>query len=99
MAPIFLTLGEVIEIHKDQIDNYGGKPGIRDLGLLKSALAMPAAGLHDRYLHNDLFEMATAYLYHIVQNHPFWIEFLMLLLTQTLKPASCMLRRILLCHP
>ena len=33
--PVFLTLGEVIEIHRDQIDKYGGDPGIRDLGLLQ----------------------------------------------------------------
>jgi death-on-curing protein len=71
VTPIFLTLGEILEIHKDQIKRYGGKPGIRDMGLLQSALAMPAAGLHDRYLHNDLLEMAAAYLFHIIQNHPF----------------------------
>jgi death-on-curing protein len=71
MTPHFLTLGEVLDIHKNQIELYGGEQGIRDIGLLKSALAMPAAGLHDRYLHNDLFEMAVAYLLHIIQNHPF----------------------------
>jgi death-on-curing protein len=69
--PVFLTLGEVIEIHRDQIERYGGDPGIRDLGLLQSAIAMPAAGFGDRYLHTDLYEMAAAYLFHIIQNHPF----------------------------
>jgi len=69
--PVFLTLGEVIEIHRDQIERYGGDPGIRDLGLLQSALAIPAAGFGGRYLHTDLFEMAAAYLFHITQNHPF----------------------------
>jgi death-on-curing protein len=69
--PVFLTLGEVIEIHRDQIDKYGGDPGIRDLGLLQSAMAMPAAGFGGRYLHTDLYEMAAAYLFHIIQNHPF----------------------------
>ena len=34
--PVFLTLGEVIEIHRDQIERYGGDPGIRDLGVLQS---------------------------------------------------------------
>ena len=68
--PIFLSLGEVLEIHRDQVERYGGDPGIRDLGLLQSALAMPAAGFGGRYLHTDLFEMA-AYLFHITQNHPF----------------------------
>ena len=69
--PVFLTLGEVIEIHGDQIERYGGDPGIRDLSLLQSAIAAPAAGFGGRYLHTDLFEMAAAYLSHITQNHPF----------------------------
>jgi len=71
MTPDFLSLAEVLEIHRDQIERYGGKAGIRDLGLLQSALAMPAAGFGGRYLHGDLFEMAAAYLFHIVRNHPF----------------------------
>lgn len=71
MSPIFLRLDEVIEIHRDQIQRYGGSLGIRDLNLLKSALAQPSAGFGDQYLHRDIFEMAAAYLFHIVQNHPF----------------------------
>ena len=71
MARVFLSLAEVLEIHRDQIERYGGHTGLRDLGLLQSALAMPAAGFGGRYLHSDLSEMAAAYLFHIVQNHPF----------------------------
>lgn len=71
MTPVFLSLAEVLEIHRDQIERYGGHAGLRDLGLLQSALAMPAAALGGRYLHGDLVEMAAAYLFHIVQNHPF----------------------------
>ena len=71
MNPQFLSIGEVLEIHRDQISRYGGDSGIRDLGLLQSALAMPAAGFGGRYLHGDLYEMAAAYLFHIIQNHPF----------------------------
>lgn len=71
MSPIFLGLDEVLEIHRDQITLYGGSDGIRDMGLLQSALAMPQAGVQDQYLHSDLFEMAGAYLFHIVKNHPF----------------------------
>jgi len=66
-----LELGEVVQIHRDQIDRYGGAQGIRDLGLLQSALAMPAAGAGDNYFHEDLFAMAAAYLFHIIRNHPF----------------------------
>ena len=70
-SPLFLSVEDVIEIHADQIQRYGGSLGIRDLELLHSALGMPEAGVGDQYLHAGLFEMATAYLYHIVQNHPF----------------------------
>jgi len=62
---------EAREIHADQIERYGGSPGIRDITLLQSAIAMPAAGFGEQYLHADLFEMAAAYLFHIVKNHPF----------------------------
>ena len=69
--PLFLDLGEIIEIHRDQTEKYGGHSGIRDIGLLKSAAAMPAAGFGEDYLHTDIFEMAAAYLFHIIRNHPF----------------------------
>jgi len=69
--PEFVNLQDVFEIHKDQIARYGGSPGIRDIGLLESALAMPQAGMRGQYFHADLFEMAAAYLYHLVMNHPF----------------------------
>lgn len=68
---IFLTLDDVLESHQNQIDTYGGSHGIRDLGLLESAIAQPEASYGGQYLHVDLFEMAAAYLYHLVMNHPF----------------------------
>jgi len=67
----FLTLDEVVAIHRDQIERYGGSFGVRDWGLLKSAVAMPAATFGGQYLQGDLSEMAAAYLFHIVQNHAF----------------------------
>ncbi len=69
--PLFLSLEEVIEIHNDQIQQYGGQSGIRDIELLKSAMAMPVAGVGGEYFHVDIYEMAAAYLFHIVRNHPF----------------------------
>jgi death-on-curing protein len=69
--PVFLDLAEVIEIHDDQIKRYGGRPGVFNLELLKSAVSMPPAGFGGEYLHKDIFEMAAAYLFHIVRNHPF----------------------------
>lgn len=71
MPPLFLTLAEVVEIHRDQIARYGGRPGIRDVVLLESAVSMPQAAMGGEYLHDDVFEMAAAYLFHIVKNHPF----------------------------
>ena len=71
MAPVFLSLDEVIEIHREMIERFGGSAGVRDMGLLESAVAMAEAGFGDQYLHSDLFEMAAAYLFHIVRNHPF----------------------------
>lgn len=71
MEPVFLTLDEVVAIHRDQIERYGGALGVRGWGLLQSAIAMPAATFGGQYLHSDLLEMAAAYMFHIVQNHPF----------------------------
>ena len=68
--PTFLTLAEVIEVHADQIRRYGGQAGIRDLGLLESALAQPEGTFGGEWLHPDSFEMAAAYAYHLCQNHP-----------------------------
>jgi death-on-curing protein len=54
------------------IEVYGGSEGLRDEGLLGSAIAQPQTSFSHNYLYADLFEMAAAYLYHIVQNHPFY---------------------------
>lgn len=67
----FLSAEDVLTLHADQVDLYGGEHGVRDMGLLDSAVAQPQASFGGQYLHNDLFEMAAAYLYHLVQNHPF----------------------------
>lgn len=67
----FLGLQEVLEIHRDQLSRYGGTAGIRDLNLLKSALGMPGATFNGEFLHTDVHEMAAAYLFRLVRNHPF----------------------------
>jgi death-on-curing protein len=69
--PVFLALDEVLALHADQIRRYGGRTGIRDLELLESALGMPEASYGGAYLHPSVVEMAAAYLFHIVRNHPF----------------------------
>jgi len=69
--PAFLTLAEVIGIHADQVRNYGGGEGVRDIELLSSAVAMPYVSFSEKFLHADIFEMAAAYTFHISQNQPF----------------------------
>ena len=71
MAPQFLRLADVVLVHADQIERYGGAAGIRDLGLLQSAIAMPRASFAGEWLHRDLYEMAAAYGFHGCHNHPF----------------------------
>lgn len=71
MGPSFLTLDEVLEIHENQLELYGGRPGILSLPLLESALAQPQATFGGQFLLPDVFEMAATYLFHLVQNHPF----------------------------
>jgi death-on-curing protein len=71
MRPLFLDLDRTLRIHRSLIETYGGTLGVRDIGLLHSAIAMPQASFGGEFLHRDLFEMAAAYLYHITQNHPF----------------------------
>ena len=71
MNPTFLGLDEVLAIHASRIERYGGSLGVRDLGLLQSALAMPEQSFGNQWLHPTLHEMAAAYLFHICKNHPF----------------------------
>lgn len=69
--PEFLSVNDVLLIHEEQIDTYGGIRGIRDTGLLESAIMTPQASFGGEYLHNGLFEMAAAYAFHIAENQPF----------------------------
>jgi death-on-curing protein len=71
MEPVFLTLDDVLEIHEEQIERYGGSHGIRDTGARKSAVATPQATFGGGYLHGSVCMMAAAYLFHITRNHPF----------------------------
>lgn len=67
----FLGLDEVLALHREQIELYGGAIGVRDLGLLESAVASPEAFFGGSYLHGTLAEMASAYAFHLAQNHAF----------------------------
>lgn len=71
MNPQFLGVEDVLAIHERELERFGGHSGVRDPGLLDSALAQPMAGFGGEFLHEDLHAMAAAYLFHIVKNHPF----------------------------
>lgn len=71
IEPEFLTVEDVLLIHDEQLEAYGGIHGIRDEGLLESAVMMPQASFGGELLHHGLFEMAAAYAFHIAENQPF----------------------------
>lgn len=62
---------DVLVIHQRQIERFGGLDGIRDEGLLDSALAQPQATFFGELLHPTIHQQAAAYLYHLAKNHPF----------------------------
>jgi death-on-curing protein len=72
LNPKFLTLEQVLDLHNQLIDKFGGSHGIKDEGLLISPLAQPESYFENNYLHKDIFEMAAAYLFHLVKNHAFY---------------------------
>lgn len=71
MEPPFLTFEQVLYIHQEQLKAHGGRDGVRDLGILESALAVPKASFSGAYLHSYPFGMAAAYAFHIAENQPF----------------------------
>lgn len=71
LNPKFVDIEQAIAIHKFLIEKYGGSLGLRDKGLLESALAQPQASFFGESLHPTIAEQAAAYLYHICKNHPF----------------------------
>ncbi len=63
---LFLTVEEVLAIHERLLSEFGGPPGVRDLGLLESALFRPRTGYYE-----DIAEMAAALFESLLMNHPF----------------------------
>ena len=66
-----LSLTEVIELHRLVLDQTGGSPGIRDLGMLQSALAQPQMTFGGEELYPTFEEKAAALCFSLVSNHPF----------------------------
>lgn len=71
-APVrALTLDEVLSIHEASLERFGGLPGLRDEGLLRSALAQPFQTFGESELYPTPAEKAARYAYGIARNHPF----------------------------
>jgi death-on-curing protein len=67
--PVWLDTDIVLDIHAEQLAIFGGGDGVRDLGLLESALARPLNKF--AYGETDLAALAAAYAFGIARNHPF----------------------------
>ena len=71
MVVHFIPKDIVLTIHADLLQRYGGEPGLRDIGLLDSALAQPKMTFGGKYVHKTLFDKTAAYGFHVCKNHPF----------------------------
>lgn len=67
----YLTLIEVLELHRKILEQSGGAAGIRDIGLLESAIAQPRMTFGGEDLYPSLLEKAAALGFSIIINHPF----------------------------
>lgn len=67
----YLTLSEVLELYRRLMDATGGQAGIRDLGLLESAIAQPRASFEGREFYSSLNQKAAALGHALIANHPF----------------------------
>jgi death on curing protein len=67
----YVTLPEVVELHRRLLQATGGAPGIRDLGALEAAVAQPKGVFDSADLYSTLVEKAAALCFSLIQNHPF----------------------------
>lgn len=67
----FLTKDFILQTHSKLILLFGGTDGVRDHGLLDSALAQPSASFAGQLLHQTVWDAAAAYGFHLAKNHPF----------------------------
>lgn len=67
----YLTPQQVLYIHDQMIKRFGGSMGVRDVGLLESAVARPLASFDGKDLYPDIFYKSAALLQSLLKNHPF----------------------------
>jgi death on curing protein len=68
---VFLTWEEVMSLHRQQLEEFGGQDGFIDRRIVESALAQPKQTMFGEYLHDDIAHMAAAYLYHLATTQGF----------------------------
>lgn len=68
---IYLTLEQILIIHQDQIERYGGTHGLRDLALLESAIFRPQSSFSSKELYKTIFDKTAALMHSLILNHPF----------------------------
>jgi len=67
----YITPQQVLAIHDQMIKRFGGSAGVRDLGLVESAVARPQATFDGQDLYESIFDKAAALLQSLLKNHPF----------------------------
>ncbi|MDQ3816661.1 MAG: type II toxin-antitoxin system death-on-curing family toxin [Acidobacteriota bacterium] len=67
----YITLKEILELHRRIIEQSGGLAGIRDVGMLESALAQPLMTFGGEELYPTIIEKASALGFSLIKNHPF----------------------------
>jgi death on curing protein len=67
----YLSLKEVLELHRLLLEQAGGLAGVRDLGLLESAVAQPLMSFGEQELYPTIVEKAAALGFSLIKNHPF----------------------------
>lgn len=68
---VYLTFDVVLAIHDDMIERYGGSHGIRDIGIIQSALARPQASFAGEDLYPTVLDKAAALFHSLIFNHAF----------------------------
>ncbi|MCL4377151.1 MAG: type II toxin-antitoxin system death-on-curing family toxin [Actinobacteria bacterium] len=67
----YLSLDVVLAIHEEMVDKFGGSHGIRDLGLIQSAVAKPQSSFGGEDLYQSIFDKAAALFHSLMFNHAF----------------------------
>lgn len=67
----FLKTEQVLFIHDQMVKRFGGSLGVRDIGLMESAVARSQASFDSKYLYGSIFDKAAALLQSLLKNHPF----------------------------